>query len=72
MYTIKMPLPMKRIERTLENAGFSRVPLAETEGFEPCPSRGIMISSHVRYDHFDTSPCMLTRKTEINVSIQLY
>ena len=30
------------------------------------------ISSHVRYDHFDTSPCMLTRKTEINASIQLY
>lgn len=30
-----MPLPIKRIERTLENTGFSRVPLAETEGFEP-------------------------------------
>ena len=25
----------------------------------PRPSRGIMISSHVRYDHFDTSPCKL-------------
>ena len=25
----------------------------------PRPSRGIMISSHVRYDHFDTSPCEL-------------
>ena len=24
----------------------------------PRPSRGIMISSHVRYDHFDTSPCI--------------
>ena len=31
-----------------------------------------LISSHVRYDHFDTSPCMLTRETEINASIQLY
>ena len=30
-----MPLPIKRIERTLENAGFSRVPLAEMVGFEP-------------------------------------
>lgn len=40
MYTIKMPLPIKRIERTLENTGFSRVPLAETEGFEPSSLKG--------------------------------
>ena len=25
----------------------------------PRPSRGIMISSHVRYDHFDTSPYLI-------------
>ncbi len=30
------------------------------------------ISSAPRYDHFDTSPYMLTRKTEINASIRLY
>ena len=30
-----MPLPIKRIEKTLENTGFSRVPLAERMGFEP-------------------------------------
>ena len=29
-----------RIERTLENTGFSRVQLAETEGFEPSSLRG--------------------------------
>ncbi len=34
----------------------------------PRPSRGIMISSHVRYDHFDTSPYMLT----FNESLTLY
>ena len=31
-----------------------------------------MISSQPRYDHFDTSPCMLTRETEINATILLY
>ena len=31
-----------------------------------------MISSAPRYDHFDTSPYMLTRLREINVNIQLY
>lgn len=31
-----------------------------------------LISSQPRYDHFDTSPCMLTRETEINASIRLY
>ena len=30
------------------------------------------ISSQPRYDHFDTSPYILTRKTEINASIRLY
>ena len=30
------------------------------------------ISSQPRYDHFDTSPCMLTRKAEINANIRLY
>ena len=30
------------------------------------------ISSQPRYDHFDTSPCMLTRETEINATILLY
>jgi len=29
-----------RIERTLENTGFSRVKLAETEGFEPSSLKG--------------------------------
>ena len=29
-----------RIERTLESTGFSRVPLAETEGFEPSSLKG--------------------------------
>ena len=29
-----------RIEKTLENAGFSRVQLAETEGFEPSSLKG--------------------------------
>ena len=31
-----------------------------------------LISSQPRYDHFDTSPCILTRKTEINANIRLY
>ena len=30
------------------------------------------ISSQPRYDHFDTSPYMLTRNTEINANIRLY
>ena len=30
------------------------------------------ISSQPRYDHFDSSPCMLTRETEINANIRLY
>ena len=34
--------------------------------------KGHSFSSQPRYDHFDTSPCMLTRKTEINANIRLY
>ena len=30
------------------------------------------ISSQPRYDHFDTSPYMLTQFPEINANIQLY
>jgi len=36
------------------------------------PPNAQKISSQPRYDHFDTSPCMLTRKTEINANIRLY
>ena len=37
-----------RIERTLENTGFSRVPLAETERFE--------LSCLLRQTHFECAP----------------
>ena len=48
----------RRIERALENTGFSRVPLAEMVGFEPTCLliTDKTISSRSRYDHFDTSP----------------
>ena len=68
--------------------GFSEVLLPFAEGDFECSSlqplryasvykysllgTNHMISSQPRYDHFDTSPCMLTRKAEINASIQLY
>ncbi len=38
----------------------------------PCDVAVKLISSQPRYDHFDTSPYMLTQFPEINASIQLY
>ena len=38
----------------------------------PCAIARKLISSQPRYDHFDTSPCMLTRETKINANIRLY
>ena len=41
--------------------------MAEGKGFEPlCGVARKLISSQPRYDHFDTSPYMLTRLPEIN------
>ena len=41
--------------------------MAETVGFEPTvPVKVQLISSQSRYDHFDTSPYMLTRIREVN------
>ena len=48
-----------RIERTLENTGFSRVPLAERMGFEPMWLLAKRFSRPPRYDRFDTSPSVL-------------
>ena len=46
---------------------FNKSLLAETVGFEPTvPVKVQLISSQSRYDHFDTSPYMLTRIREVN------
>ena len=72
MYTIKMPLPIKRIEKPLKTLGFQGFRWRRGWDSNPCDVAVKLISSQPRYDHFDTSPCMLTRETEINASIQLY
>lgn len=72
MYTIKMPLPIKRIEKPLKTLGFQGFRWRRGWDSNPCDVAVKLISSQPRYDHFDTSPCMLTRKTEINANIRLY
>ncbi len=58
--------------KSLENIGFSRLSWRKRWDSNPRAREGYLISSQARYDHFDTLPYMLTRRSEVNANYSIF